>query len=152
MRRKDREIVDREGIESVICKASVCHLAMCEGGSPYVVPLCFGYDDGFLYFHSAGEGRKLEALRKNDRVCFELSVDRGIVISGDPCHWDMRYRSVIGFGRASFVEDLDEKRRALDAIVAHYAEGSFAYPEATVLSMAVIRIKIESMTGKTFGY
>lgn len=63
----------------------------------------------------------------------------------------MRYRSVIGFGRTSFVEDLDEKRRALDAIVAHYEEGSFAYPEATVQSMVVIRVKIESMTGKTFG-
>lgn len=152
MRRKDREIVDREGIESVIRKASVCHLAMCDGESPYVVPLCFGYDDGLLYFHSAGEGRKLEALRKNDRVCFEISVDQEIMISGDPCHWDMRYRSVIGFGRASFAEDLDEKQRALDVIVAHYAKGSFTYPEATVNGMVVIRVKIESMTGKTFGY
>ncbi len=152
MRRKDREIVNREGIESVIRKAFVCHLAMCEGASPYVVPLCFGYDNGILYFHSAGEGRKLEALRQNDRVCFELSVDQEIVMSGDPCHWDMKYRSIIGFGRASLVENLDEKQRALDAIVAHYADGSFTYPEATVQEMAVIRVKIESMTGKTFGY
>ncbi len=66
MRRKDREIVGLEGIESVIRKASICHLAMCDGKSPYVVPLCFGYDDGVLYFHSAGEGRKLDALEKTE--------------------------------------------------------------------------------------
>ncbi len=64
----------------------------------------------------------------------------------------MRYKSVIGFGRAFFVEDLDEKQRALDTIVEHYADGSFTYPEATVKSMAVIRVNIVSMTGKTFGY
>lgn len=84
MRRKDREIVDRESMESVIRRASVCHLGMCEGESPYIVPLCFGYYDGVLYFHSAREGRKLDALRRNGRVCFEISVDQGIVISGDP--------------------------------------------------------------------
>jgi nitroimidazol reductase NimA-like FMN-containing flavoprotein (pyridoxamine 5'-phosphate oxidase superfamily) len=152
MRRKDREIVDRKGMESVIRKASVCHLAMCDGGSPYVVPLCFGYEDGTLYFHSAAEGRKLEVLRRNDRVCFEISVDHEIMILGDPCHWDMRYRCVIGFGRASFIEDQDEKHRALDAIVAQYTAGSFTYPEDTVKSMVVIRVEIESMTGKTFGF
>lgn len=68
MRRKEREICDPEEMESIISRACVCRLAMCEGYAPYVVPLCFGYEGEYLYFHSATEGRKLEILKKNPRV------------------------------------------------------------------------------------
>lgn len=86
---------------------------MCEGGSPYIVPLCFGYEESNLYFHSAGVGRTQEALRKNESVGFEISVDHKISISGGHCHWEMMYRCVIGFDRASFVEDLAKSAGAL---------------------------------------
>ena len=99
MRRKEREISDPQVLESIINSAKVCRLAMCEGGVPFVVPLCFGYEKGALYFHSAIEGRKLEILKKNPRVSFEMDIDWELVRSGDHCN--MRYRSVIGFGKAT---------------------------------------------------
>ncbi len=100
MRRIDREIDGIEAIESIIRQAAVCHLGLCDEGSPYVVPLCFGYEDGHLYFHSAQEGRKLEILRKNDRVCFEMDIDQVLVRSEEPFRCSMKYRCVIGSGRA----------------------------------------------------
>ena len=72
MRRKDREIEDRAELESIIGAAMVCRLAMSEDDRPYIVPLCFGYKDGNLYFHSAEEGKKLEILRVNSSICFEI--------------------------------------------------------------------------------
>ncbi len=53
MRWKDREISDESGIEAIINKAVVCRLGIVNGNTPYVVPLCFGYHDNKLYFHSA---------------------------------------------------------------------------------------------------
>ena len=56
MRRNDREITDRRDIDEIIKRCRVCHLAMCDDGQPYVVPLNFGYDGRFLFFHTASEG------------------------------------------------------------------------------------------------
>ena len=67
MRRKEKEIVEKSEIEAVISKASVCRLGMAEEGMPYVVPLCFGYENNTLYFHSAKEGKKVDILKKNNR-------------------------------------------------------------------------------------
>ena len=144
-------IEDRETIEAIIRSASVCRIGLSDDGQPYVVPVCFGYEDGTLYFHSAPRGRKLEILRKNDAVCCEFDVDQEIVRAQDACEWSVRYRSVIAFGRASIIEDVEEKTRALDVIVAHYGGQPQAYPEATLGRTAVVKVRIETMTGKVSG-
>lgn len=155
MRRRDRVVEDRAELESIIGAASVCRLAMSEDDRPYVVPLCFGYKDGNLYFHSAGEGKKLEVLRVNSSVCFEMDIDHELVRADLPCESEMKYRSVIGFGQASFVDEVEEKRMALDIITRHYSEenaqGTYNYPEQKLANTVIIKVKIESLTGKKFG-
>jgi nitroimidazol reductase NimA-like FMN-containing flavoprotein (pyridoxamine 5'-phosphate oxidase superfamily) len=123
---------------------------MCDEGLPYVVPLCFGYEKGALYFHSATVGRKLEILKKNPKVSFEMDIDWELVRSGDRCN--MRYRSVIGFGDASLIEASEDKRNALDLIMRHYHQEPFAYPQDTLKRTAIIKVEIEEMTGKAYGY
>jgi len=71
MRRTEKEIENRAEIDSIIRRNQVCRVGLSEQGSPYVVPLCFGYDGESLYFHCAREGRKLDILRQNDKVCLE---------------------------------------------------------------------------------
>jgi nitroimidazol reductase NimA-like FMN-containing flavoprotein (pyridoxamine 5'-phosphate oxidase superfamily) len=144
-------IKDRDTIEGIIRSAQVCRIGLCDDGRPYVVPVCFGYADGVLYFHSAPRGRKVEALKKNDSVCCEFDVDVEIVRDGDACDWSVRYRSVIGFGKASVVEEPEEKRLALDTIVAQYGGKPQAYSDDTLRRTAVVKIEIESLTGKTSG-
>ncbi|MGW8186537.1 MAG: pyridoxamine 5'-phosphate oxidase family protein, partial [Desulfobacterales bacterium] len=104
MRRKDKEISDRDEIELIIEKALVCRLAMVDEAEPYLVPLCFGFRNNTLFFHSAAEGKKLGLLRKNPRVCFELDCDTEVRTGEKACDFSMRYRSVIGFGTVAFVE------------------------------------------------
>lgn len=149
MRRKDKEITDRNAIESIISKSRVCRLAMVDEGGPYIVPLCFGFRNNTLYFHSAAEGKKLGLLRKNPRVCFELNCDTEVRTGGKACDFSMRYKSVIGFGNAAFVEATAAKREALDIIMNHYAEGAFDYPDASVNRISVFKVEIDTMTGKT---
>ena len=152
MRRNDREITDKSAIEDIIRRSLVCRLGMCDDGQPYVVPLCFGYLDGALYFHSALEGRKLDALRANPRVCVEFDIDQRIAPAATLVQNTMHYRSVIGFGMATFVEDPDEKRRGLLAIVEQYTEMTETLPDEALPRVAVIKVTLEELTGKGHGY
>jgi nitroimidazol reductase NimA-like FMN-containing flavoprotein (pyridoxamine 5'-phosphate oxidase superfamily) len=152
MRRAEREIKDREAIEAILHKATVCRLGLCRNGVPYVVPLSFGYRDNVLYFHSAPEGRKIDTIRENPHVCFEVDIDQELVPGESPCAWTVRYRSVIGWGRARLVESVEEKRAALDVILDRYSQGRGEYGREALEKVAVIEVEIESMTGKQSGY
>ena len=152
MRRKDKEIKDKAVIESIIKRATVCRIGLCENNVPYVVPLVFGYKDNCLYFHSAPKGRKIDTIKRNNNVCFELDTDLQSVKSETACSWDMKYYSVIGFGKAFFVDDLEEKRKALNIIMEHYSGNPHEYPTNEINKVAIIKVKIDSMTGKKSGY
>ena len=151
MRRKDKEIKDKSAIDEILGQAAVCRIAMCDGDVPYVVPMSFGYEDGCLHLHSACEGRKIGVLKRNPTVCFELDIGQGLVGNENPCKTSLKYRSVIGYGKAVFVEDRKEKKRSLDAIMRHYAGQTYDYPKESLNEVTIIRIHIESMTGKQSG-
>jgi len=153
MRRKDKEIKDENTIESIIKRATVCRIGLSENNVPYIVPLIFGYKDNCLYFHSAREGKKIDMIGSNNGVCFEIDIDNEIVKGEEACGWSMKYYSVIGFGKAFLVEGFEEKREALDIIMEHYSgKLPFEYSEEAVNNAAIIKVKIERMTGKKSGY
>jgi hypothetical protein len=153
MRKKDREIKDKKLMESILERATVCRVGLSENNVPYIVPVNFGYRDNCLYFHSAKEGKKIDMIRGNNNVCFEIDIDSEVVKGENACGWTMKYYSIIGFGRAFFVEGFEEKRKALDIVMEHYAgKSSFEYSEESVNNAAIIKVEIESMTGKKSGY
>ena len=145
MRRSEKEITGRAQLEDVLRRGRICRLAMCADGEPYVVPLNYGYGDGVLVFHCALEGRKIDMLRANPRACFEVTADAALVRTQKS--WSMDYDCVIGWGEVEFVEDDAAKRAALDVLVRHYAE-PWDYPADTVARTCVLRLPIETMTGK----
>ncbi|HDQ73891.1 MAG TPA: pyridoxamine 5'-phosphate oxidase family protein [Chloroflexi bacterium] len=143
---------DPTTIESIIEKASICRIGMADGDRPYVVPVNFGYRDRILYFHSSPTGAKMDILQKNSLVCLEFDVDVEMVEAKRACKWDVKYRSVIGFGHASIVEDPAEKRRALDLMMAHYSDADYAYPEEILAKTSIVRVDVEQLTAKVSGY
>jgi nitroimidazol reductase NimA-like FMN-containing flavoprotein (pyridoxamine 5'-phosphate oxidase superfamily) len=144
---------DRSAIEAIIRQALVCRIALTDGEQPYIVPVCFGCADDALYFHSSGKGRKIDILKKNNAVCFEFDVDQELVGSEIPCRSGIKYRSVIGFGKAFFVQDPAEKKKALDTIMAQYGgQPPYDYPATTLDKTTVVKVAIESMTAKVAGY
>jgi hypothetical protein len=151
MRRQDRKITDREEIDAILRSAKVMHLALADNNVPFVVPLFFGYDGTSLYFHSAPEGTKIEILKRNDRVCFVVSIDHGVIESDKACDFEAKHRTVIGSGKAVFIEDDEAKIKALDLIVAKLSDKKFAYPKENLSRTAVVRIDCDSIKGKKHG-
>jgi nitroimidazol reductase NimA-like FMN-containing flavoprotein (pyridoxamine 5'-phosphate oxidase superfamily) len=151
MRRKEKEIHDRAEIEAVIRKADICRIGLSVDNRPYIVPLNFGFEGNCLYFHTAREGQKIDMIRQNNTVCFELDADCHVVRAENPCDYSMTYRSVIGYGTASLLTDTEEKRRALDVIMEHYSGRPGEYPEKLLDRLAIIKVDIDGMTGKRSG-
>jgi nitroimidazol reductase NimA-like FMN-containing flavoprotein (pyridoxamine 5'-phosphate oxidase superfamily) len=143
--------VKKEQLEAIIRKATVCRLGMLDGDSPYIVPLCFGYRNDTLYFHGSPKSRKLDLIRAHPRVCFEFDILTEPLPAQDPCKWNMRYQSVVGFGQASVVEAIENKRTALEIIAQQYAGAPVEVPEKKIAMTAVFKVTIEKMTGRSSG-
>jgi nitroimidazol reductase NimA-like FMN-containing flavoprotein (pyridoxamine 5'-phosphate oxidase superfamily) len=152
VRRKDKEITDQKDIEAIIDRADVCRIGLSVDGDPYVFSVNYGYSEGKLYFHSAQQGQKIEMIQKNPRVSFQMETDVEIVPADKACDWSIKYRSVIGFGKAEFLNSPEEKRFALKTIMSHYSDKKFDFAEESLSSVCIICIKIEKMTGKKSGY
>lgn len=152
MRRKDREVLDKDEIKSIIEKCKVCHLAMVDNGLPYVVPLNFGYtiyDNSLtLFFHSAKVGRKLDILYKNNSVCFEMAYEGKLVYVDNPCNSDYCFESVHGFGCVEFIEDINEKCNALTLLMKHQSKQDFVFTEKQANSVCVFKVVSTDFIGK----
>ncbi|MGA2157984.1 MAG: pyridoxamine 5'-phosphate oxidase family protein [Dehalococcoidia bacterium] len=148
MRRSDKEIHDRSEIDDILLRASICHLGLNDRGECYVVPVNYGYDGRFLYIHSAPEGRKIDVLRADNRVSFTVCTDLIMKESDNACSFSMKYKSVMGRGLATLIDDHAAKEEALSVIMQHYAQGIFSFDPARVDKIVIIKIEIVSMSGK----
>jgi nitroimidazol reductase NimA-like FMN-containing flavoprotein (pyridoxamine 5'-phosphate oxidase superfamily) len=155
MRRKDKEIKDKDIIEGILKKATICRIALCDEDKPYIVPTNFGFKDNCLYLHPAQKGRKIGIIMENNNVCFEVDIKTEILTSDIACSWGMKYYSVIGFGKAHFIEDEQEKQNDLDIIMHKYSpkpHESLGYSKSALDKTALIKLEIENLTGKKSGY
>ncbi len=152
MRRKDREISDRTELEKIILKSDVCRLSFADEGIPYIVTMNFGYVGGskpHLFFHCANEGRKIDLMKKNNFVCFQMDTDHELFGGPNGCDWGMKFSSIVGYGRLSQVTDSNEKLEGLNCLMRHYTKKkSFSYDESVMMNTTVLRLDIEEMTGK----
>ncbi len=151
MRRKEKEITRKSEIEAIIHKSLVCRVGLCVNDIPYIVPLCFGYQDNTIYVHGSLKGQKIDMLKNNQNVCLEFDINTEIMEASNACEWGMKYQSVIGFGKASFLDDSEQKRNALNIIMNQYLGGPSQFSEKALNGTPVIKIEITSMTGKQSG-
>ena len=144
---------DIKGIEEILLKCRTCHVAMADGDMPYVVPLNYGYriteDNSLeLYFHSAPEGKKLDILKRNNKVCFEISDEGERIEAESPCEMGYYYSSIIGNGEAIFIDDAPGKCEGLSIIVRHQAGIDATFTESQAENVCVFKIVSASFTGK----
>ncbi len=144
MRNKKKEVTDRNIIEGILKEALWCHLAMTDDDQPYVVPLNYGYRDNALYIHCATKGMKLDLIRKNPKVAFNITLNaeylEGLLT--------MRYRSVNGTGKAYIIEDEQGKREALNCLTGHFGAEPVHHSPESLKTIVMIKVKIESTTCK----
>jgi nitroimidazol reductase NimA-like FMN-containing flavoprotein (pyridoxamine 5'-phosphate oxidase superfamily) len=149
MRKPNRQIQDPALLEDILRRGRVLRLAMCRDDQPYVLPLNYGFQQGRIYLHTGRQGLKLEYLRANPRVCFEVSVDVELAPGPLACAWNCHYLCVLGFGRAVEVTDEEERRQGLLAVTAQYAgPGDHQLRPESLARALVLRIDIEELSGK----
>ncbi len=155
MRRKDRLVTDIDEIKDILDKNDICRIGLKDEEGLYIVPLTYGYefnDDKLtLYFHGANEGRKVEAFKKeNEEVAFE--IDGNTLLKGKDdiaCSYTYFYRSIIGVGYPSIIEDYEEKLRAMDILLKNVTKKeSFRYVKAAFDSVMVMKVEVTKYTAK----
>jgi uncharacterized protein len=152
MRRTDREIQSREGIDQVIHAAGVCHLGLSNQDHPYIVPVSFGYDGTNIYFHTAAQGMKIDYMTANPRVCFEMEQDVRVVPDEEQaCKWGQLFTSVIGFGTVHEITDPPGRLAAMNQVMQHYSGKHWQFDPETFAQVRLWCISIESLTGKRRG-
>ena len=152
MTKREFRITDENQIRHILDTAKVLHLGLAVNNEPYVVPMNYGYamEEGklVLYLHSAVQGKKLDMMRENPRVFFELDCDLAPFEGEKPCQYGLVYSSVMGRGTASIVEDVEEKIKAMAILMKTQTEKDFEFNERLVSIVAVIRIDVAEYTAK----
>ena len=152
MTKRERQITDLNQIRHILDTGKVLHLGLAVNDEPYVVPMNYGYtlEDGklVLYLHSAHRGKKLDMIRANSRVFFEIDCDRMPFDGEKPCQYGMVYSSVMGRGTASMVEDVEEKKQAMSILMKTQTGKDFTFEDRLVSIVTVIRIDVEEYTAK----
>ena len=152
---KNRPIISKPENEAVIRRCQTCCLAMVDPeGKPYIIPMNFGYADDHVYFHGSARGKKVDVLKNQADVCISFSTDHELryVDEEVACSWSMRYRSVLIYGKAEFVENPEEKITILNIIMAHYADRNFEYNDPAIREVMVFKVKVDKMEGRVYGY
>ena len=152
MTKRERQITDEAQIRAILDTAKVLHLGLAVDNEPYVVPLNYGYimEEGKLviYLHSAQRGKKLDMLRANPKVFFEMDCDRMPFESKLPCQYGMVYSSIMGQGVATIVEDVEEKKRAMTILMKTQTGKDFEFNDRLVSMVAVVRVDVSEYTAK----
>ena len=152
MTKRELQITDLNAIKAILDTAKVLHLGLAVNNEPYVVPMNYGYvmegEKLTLYLHSAMRGKKLDMIRANPRVFFELDCDLKPFEGIKPCQYGLAYSSVMGRGEAVLVEDVEEKMRAMTVLMKTQTGKDFSFEDRLVSMVAVIRIDVEEYSAK----
>ncbi|MCC8146003.1 MAG: pyridoxamine 5'-phosphate oxidase family protein [Bacteroidales bacterium] len=148
-------VTEKEEIEEIIRSCEVCVVGMVdEEGNPYTLPMNFGYDDSTIYLHSGpAEGKKLECLRHNNRICICFYQNKGLTYVNQEvaCSYSMKSESVIAFCEVSFPESLEEKEKALNVLMRNYTSSGFKYSVPALKNVKIWKADIKRITGKKKG-
>jgi len=171
MQRAEREIADPLALQKILEDAQVLYLALRDEPAPYVIPVCFGADNGVLYIHGAAAGTKIDLISRDPMVGFSASTQMRVIPADSPCGFSSKAESVVGTGRAEILTDDAARRHGLDLIMRHYAghrtrwhlaghrtrwhfgggQAAFEYKPASLARTCVIAVRIHAMRGKRTG-
>ena len=153
MRRQEREVNTLSEIIEIINKCDVCRIAFSDNNIPYIVPMNFGFEikenSIILYLHCANEGKKINILKNNPNVCFEMDCEHELITASTACGHSMKYESVIGNAVAEFITDCDERKEALNLIMKKYTgKQDYTFDEKILDRVTVLKLKSSDFKAK----
>ncbi len=148
-------ITDKNEIDEIINQCDICFAGLIEtDGTPYVIPMNFGYLNGEIILHSAPEGKHISLLEHNNRICVTFCPsDRSVAYQHQDvaCSYSMTSKSVVCKGAVTFIEDLDEKERTMNAMMKKFTDKAFKYSVPALRNVKVWRVTVDEVTAKAFG-
>ncbi len=153
MRRKEREITDPSKIREIISSCRCCRLGLFDNGHVYIVPMNFGYKEEAgahtFYFHSAKEGRKIRLMSEEPYAGFEMDTNHELKEGASACSYSACFQSIIGEGIITFIEDISEKRTALQAIMQHNTgKTDWNFPDKAVDAVCIFKLTVKKLSCK----
>ena len=152
MTKRELQITDLKEIQHILDTAKVLHLGLAVDNEPYIVPMNYGYTmDGeklTVYMHSAVRGKKLDMIRANPKVFFEVECDLLPFYGRVPCQYGLSYSSLMGRGEARIIEDVEEKKEAMSILMKTQTGKDFSFEDRLVSIVSVIRIDVAEYTAK----
>lgn len=152
MTRREQQVTDTNSIIEILEKSKVVHIGMIDGDEPYVVPMNYGYimEDGkpVLYLHGANRGRKLDVIRNNPKVFYEMVCDIEAFEGDVACRYGITYASIMGRGEAEIVDDVEEKKRALSILMKTQTGKDFEFEDKMTKIVTIIKINTLEYTAK----
>jgi uncharacterized protein len=152
VREADRAVYDRETVYRILDEGFLCHAGFVVDGQPFVIPTSYGRKDASLYIHGSAASRMLRQLKDGVPVCITVTLLEGLVLARSIFNHSMNYRSVVVLGKATLVDDPEEKLEALRILSEHILPGRWADSrqpnERELKATSVLRVPIEEFSAK----
>ena len=155
MRRKDREITDKKMIEDFLNSQKIIRIGFFDKVKEevYIVPVNYGYtienENYTFYFHGGKGGRKFELSKEGPNVGFEIDGNYELVEGKRPCDYSAKYQSIIGNGKLKILEDLEEKKKGLNAIMKqNTGKTDFEYNPKMIQNVCVYMLSVTKLSCK----
>ena len=151
-----RGVYDRELTNQILDEGFICHVGFAVDGQPFVIPTGYARVADRLFIHGSQASRMLRTLSSGLEVCVTVTLIDGLVLARSAFHHSMNYRSVVVFGRATLVDDREEKLAALRALSEHMIPGRWAevrgpneaeLTATTVLALPLVETSAKVRTG-----
>jgi len=148
----DRGKYDATTVHAILDEAFLCHVGFVVDGQPFVIPTGYARVGDTLYIHGSAASRMLKSLAGGVQVCVTVTLVDGLVLARSAFHHSMNYRSVVILGRATAVEDREEKSRALEAFTNHIVNDRWDYlrpvTESELKGTAVLALPLKEVSAK----
>lgn len=152
VREPQRAVYERETVYRILDEGFLCHIGFTVDGQPFVIPTSYGRKDASLYIHGSAASRMLRNLKGGEPVCVTVTLLDGLVLARSVFNHSMNYRSVVILGKATLVEEGDEKLAALRTLSEHILPGRWddtRQPnEQELKATSVLRLPIDEFSAK----
>lgn len=152
---KNRALNNTRDLLDIIQSCDVCYVSMVDKeNKPYVIPMNFGFADNTILLHGAKQGKKIDILKNNPNICIVFSTDHQLRWQNEDvaCSWSMKYRSVLAYGKVVFVDDIAEKQALLQQFMKNYSPKEFKYSKPSLEEVQVIKVSVDKMEGRAYGF
>ena len=152
VREPERGVYDREAAYRILDEGFICHVGFLADGQPFVIPTSYGRKDANLYIHGSAASRMLRQMKEGVAVCVTVTLLDGLVLARSVFNHSMNYRSVVILGKATLVDDAEEKLEALRLLSEHILPGRWGDArqpnERELKATSVLRVPIEEFSAK----